>query len=424
MIIKDFQKLKSRISEVASRVDLNDQKIESIKSQVQEILTIVRKEKLAGIKRLTEKFDKKKIDNFKVSCKGCFDKLDPEVQKALQLAAKRIRRFQEVCLPKKYELIDGEDKLEIRFTPLDSVGVYVPGGTAPLVSTLLMTVIPAQVAGVQRIVVISPPNIHLGIHPGILGAADLLGIEEIYQIGGAQGSGALAYGIEEIDLEPVDKIVGPGNLYVTLAKKEVYGIVGIDALYGPSELLIIADENANPISIVNDLMGQLEHGSGFEATCLLTNSQELAEKVIKEFDAILQTQPKKEAIAKAWNQFGIIGVVEKLEECAELSNVFAPEHLEIKVKEYDKLLPLIKHAGAIFLGGSNEALGDYLAGPSHCLPTGRSARFSSGLSVMDFLKRSSLVNMKATKELIEATAILARVEGLEAHAKSAESVGL
>ncbi|MDX1919166.1 MAG: histidinol dehydrogenase, partial [Candidatus Caenarcaniphilales bacterium] len=200
--------------------------------------------------------------------------------------------------------------------------------------------------------------------------------------------------------------------------------VGIDSLYGPSELVIIADSNAKPKHIARDLMSQLEHGSGFEAACLFTNSLDLAEKALEEFNSILADQPRNQLIQKAWQEYGVIGVTETLEQAVELTNLFAPEHLEIKTKNSKELAKKIRNAGAIFLNASNEALGDYLAGPSHCLPTGRSARFSSGLSVVDFMKRINIVDLKPTPELIEATALLARMEGLEAHAQAALSCHL
>lgn len=419
MIVSDFRELKRKVTSVANRLDPDSEQAQIIEQRTKDILHSIRtsNNRLQSVKDFSEKFDGQKVNDFKVSAKGKFQKLTEEKQKAIKLAVSRIQRFQKACLPKEYSLKQGNDSLELSFTPMDSVGIYVPGGSAPLLSTLMMTAIPAQVAGVKRIVVTSPPT----IHDYILAVADFLGVEEIYQIGGAQAIGSLAYGIEEIGLEPVDKIVGPGNPYVTIAKKLVYGKVGIDALYGPSELVVIADDTANPKHIAHDLMSQLEHGSGFEAACLFTNSNELAMTVIEEFEVILNEQPNKVAIKKAWEEYGIVGVTENLEQCIELNNIFAPEHLEVKVKNYKELLPIVRHAGAIFIDKSNEALSDYLAGPSHCLPTGRSARFSSGLSAMDFLKRSSLINLTPTQELIESTAILARMEGLEAHAQAALS---
>lgn len=412
MFIQDFNQLKKQVLKISTR----NQKIgEEIEDKVKNIIAKVRSGGLKAVQELTLEFDKKNINDFKVSSKGFFAQLEPEQQEAVKIAAKRIRAFQEACLPKKYFLEEELGRLEVLFRPLSSVGLYIPGGKAPLVSTLLMTAIPALVAKVERIIIVSPPS----VHKGILAIADYLGLQEIYQIGGVQAIASLAYGLPEIGLESVDKIVGPGNLYVTLAKKLVYGQVGIDALYGPSELVIIADHNQNPQVLAADLMSQLEHGSGLEAACLFTNSKKLAQEVLKQFEQLLANQPNKDAIQKAWQNFGLIGLTENLEEAIELTNIFAPEHLELKVANPENYLDSIKHAGAIFINKSNEALGDYLAGPSHCLPTNRSARFSSGLSVYDFLKRSSLIDLKPNSELIEATAILARLEGLEAHAQAA-----
>ncbi len=411
MIIKQFEELKTKVLSIASR----NQATEEIEKTVKNIIDEVRSGGLKAVQKFTLKFDKKQIDNFKVSSEGAFEQVEPEQQKAIKLAAKRIKAFQEACLPKQYFLEDELGRLEVLFRPLESAGLYIPGGKAPLVSTLLMTAIPALTAKVERIIIVSPPT----IHKGILAVADYLGLKEIYQIGGVQAIGVLAFGLPEIGLEPVDKIAGPGNLYVTLAKKLVYGQVGIDALYGPSELVIIADESQNPKALACDLMSQLEHGSGLEAACLFTNSDQLATAVLKEFETILLNQPNKSAIEKAWQKFGLIGVTENLEQAIELANLFAPEHLELKIENSHKYISAIKHAGAVFTNQSNEALGDYLAGPSHCLPTNRSARFSSGLSVCDFLKRMSLIDLKPNQELIEATAVLARMEGLEAHAQAA-----
>lgn len=415
MIIKDYEQLKERVWKVAERVNFDNPQIAEAEETVKHILRQVKGGGERALRQLTQEFDKKTIANFRVEVNGKFASLSAEAQAAIRLAAERIGRFQQACLPKQYFLEDGLDRLAVMFTPLDAVGIYVPGGTAPLVSTLMMTAIPARIAGVKRIVVVSPPE----ISTAILGVAEFLGLSEIYQIGGAQAVGSLAYGVPEIGLEPVDKIVGPGNLFVTLAKKQVYGQVGIDALYGPSELVIIADKTAEPKVLAADLMSQLEHGSGYEAACLFTTSLGLAHETLDEFEKLLALQPRKDLIEKAWKHYGIIGVLDSLEKCAELSNLFAPEHLELKVSDGSALLNSIKHAGAIFFNNSNEALGDYLAGPSHCLPTGRSARFSSGLSVMDFLKRTSLVDLKPTSELVQATAVLARLEGLEAHAQAA-----
>ncbi len=417
-IINDYSVLEKKVFSLANR--LNEKSSQEIDSKVAQIIASVRSNGKKALIDFSFQFDKQEINNFSVSPIGYWEKLKPEQKNAVKMACERIKRFQEICLPNQnLELTDEYGKLKVIHRSIDSVACYIPGGHAPLISTLMMTAIPALVAEVKRIIILSPPP----IHPFILAVAEYLNLNEIYQIGGAQAIAAAAYGIEEIDLKPVDKIVGPGNLFVTSAKKQVYGQVGIDALYGPSELVIIADEfvdDQKAKQIAHDLMSQLEHGSGWESACLFTNSTQTAQKVLLSFEEILTKQPNKEAIKKAWESFGVIGIADNLEQCVNLSNIFAPEHLELKVKDCQNLLPLIRHAGAIFINDSNEALGDYLAGPSHCLPTGRSARFSSGLSVLDFLKRSSLIDLKPDQNLKQNTAILARMEGLEAHAQAAE----
>ncbi|MDX1918827.1 MAG: histidinol dehydrogenase [Candidatus Caenarcaniphilales bacterium] len=381
--------------------------------RVKEIIEQVRNKGLKAIKEFTSKFDQQMIDDFRVKLNHA-NTLDSKQKAALKLAIDRIRAFQLRSLnqPHQYEVSKG---LEVHLKPLDSVGIYIPGGNAPLFSSALMTVIPAQVAGVKRIIVVSPPP----VHNYIAASLEILGVQEVYQIGGAQAIAALAYGVPELSLSPVDKIVGPGNLFVTLAKKEVFGQVGIDALYGPSELMILADQNADPYQVACDLMSQLEHGSGLEAACLLTTAPELAQNVLIEFDSLLPKQARQTEIQKAWQNNGLIGLCENLSQACELVNLFAPEHLEIKLTDSRSILSKIHNAGAIFLNGSNEALGDYLAGPSHCLPTGRSARYSSGLSVWDFLKRVNVIDIEVTEELKMATALLAQMEGLDAHARSA-----
>lgn len=423
-IITDYTELQTRTQEVANRMSLDSDDIKAKEHNIKNILEDIKHNSLSAIQKYTKQFDNVDIslDNLWQPTSGCFGTLAEHEQNAIKLSVERVRAFNQSCMPSDIVHTNNNnpnDQISIVHRPLDSTGVYIPGGTAPLLSTVIMTVVLAQVAGVQRIVVTSPPT----VHRAVLAVCDYLGIEQVLQLGGVQAIGALAYGIPEAGLEPVDKIVGPGNIFVTLAKKIVFGQVGIDALYGPSELIIIADETANPKQIAHDLMGQLEHGSGLEATGLFTTSIELAQQSLKELELLVEEQPRKEQILQAWTKYGILGVVSSIEQACELSNQFAPEHLELKVQDSENYIPLIKHAGAVFLNNSNEAFGDYLAGASHCLPTGRSARFSSGLSVHDFLKRSSVTKLHPTQELIEATAILARMEGLEAHAQSAESVG-
>lgn len=423
-IITDYTELTKRVQEVANRMSLDTEDIKSKEQNIKNILSAIKKHSLSAVQKYTKQFDNIEItpENIWQSTTNKFQSMESHEQEAIKLSVKRIKAFNQACMPENITHTNNNntnDQISIIHRPLDSVGVYIPGGTAPLLSTVIMTVVLAQVAGVERIIVTSPPE----THSAVLAVCDYLGIEQVLQLGGVQAIGALAYGIPEINLKPVDKIIGPGNIFVTLAKKIVYGQVGIDALYGPSELIIIADETASPKQIAHDLIGQLEHGSGLEATGLFTTSKELAEQALQELNILVQKQPRKEKILQAWNEYGILGVVKNIEQACELSNIFAPEHLELKLQNSEDYIKHIKHAGAIFLNNSNEAFGDYLAGASHCLPTGRSARFSSGLSVHDFLKRTSVTKLHPTQELIEATAILARMEGLEAHAQSAESVG-
>jgi histidinol dehydrogenase len=404
------------VSLLANRLESEDPDLET---KVREIVHRVRTEGAEAVSDLTELLDGHRPQDFRVSPKGYIYELTEEVREAIALATSRVRRFQEVCRPGGCELIDGDDRLAVLFRPLSSVGIYVPGGSAPLLSSLIMTAVPAQVAGVERIAVASPPP----IADSVMAVAEHLGLEEVYCIGGAQAVASLAYGVPDFGLKPVDKIVGPGNRFVTEAKRQLFGKVGIDSLYGPSELAIIADSEASSQAVALDLMSQLEHGSGWEATCLLTDSRDLAVAVEETFWQLLPSQPNRNLIEAAWQRFALIGVVDKLETAVELIDELAPEHLELKVRDPALFLPLIRNAGAIFTGRCNEALGDYLAGPSHCLPTGRTARFASGLGVWDFLKRTSLVDIQASDDLRQATAILARLEGMHAHARAASAFG-
>jgi histidinol dehydrogenase len=302
--------------------------------------------------------------------------------------------------------------------PIRRVGLCVPAGEAPLVSTVLMTAVPAKVAGVSEIVLVSPSRGGNGIDPRMLVAADIAGVGEIYQVGGAHAVAALAYGTESI--EKVDKIVGPGSVWVTLAKKLVFGQVGIEMLAGPSEILILADDGADPRFLAADLLSQAEH-AGEESAVLVTTSERLARKVEAEMAVQAAGLGRRKAISSSLKRFGLIVLVKDLWMGVEVANAKAPEHLELMVRNAESFLPRIQHAGAIFLGAHTpEALGDYLAGPSHVLPTGGTARFSSGLSVEDFLKKSSIIgySSKALEGVAEDVVRLARSEGLDAHAAS------
>lgn len=342
----------------------------------------------------------------------------PQTLKALDVAAKRIEDYHRRQRPVDESYTDGTGaRLGWRFTPLDSVGLYVPGGTASYPSSVLMNAIPAAVAGVGRLVMVTPASGGT-INPLSIEAARLAGVTEIYRIGGAQAVAALAYGTKTI--APVDKIVGPGNAYVAAAKREVFGHVGIDSVAGPSEILVIADADNDPEWIAADLLSQAEHDRVAQAI-LIADNADFARKVDAAVTAALALLPRKDIATASWNDYGTIIVVAHLADAAALADRIAPEHLELAVADPDGFLPFIRHAGAIFLGRyTPEAMGDYIAGPNHVLPTARTARFSSGLSVADFVKRTTLLSLSpASIAVLGPDAIaLAEAEGLEAHARS------
>ena len=337
---------------------------------------------------------------------------------ALKLAADRIELFHAKQKPQDISYVDGQGVgLGLRWNALTSVGLYVPGGKASYPSSVLMNAIPAKVAGVRRRVM-TVPSLNGSLNPLVLAAADLAGVTEIYRIGGAQAVAALAYGTGSI--APVDKIVGPGNAYVATAKKIVYGQVGIDSIAGPSEIVIVADKENNPEWIAYDLLAQAEHDTAAQSI-LITDDKDFSDQVILAVDSILNSLPRAEIARKSWDKHGAVIILESLDDAPRLIDTLAPEHLELAIDDPAKLVDRISHAGAIFLGRyTPEAAGDYVAGPNHVLPTNRSARFSSGLSVFDFLKRTTLVDCnKKSLELIGPAAItLANAEGLDAHAKS------
>lgn len=340
---------------------------------------------------------------------------EPELLRALKIAAKRIADYSEKQLPADLDYTDESGtRLGHRWGALDAVGLYVPGGTAFYPSSVLMNAIPAKVAGVKRLVMVVPSP-EGSLHPALLAAAHIAGIDEIYKIGGAQAVAALAYGTETIS--PVDKIVGPGNAYVAEAKRQVFGTVGIDMIAGPSEIMVIADKNINPQWIAADLLSQAEHDA-LAQSILVTNDKEYALRVEREIETLLATLPRANIASAAWQNYGAIITVESWQEACKLANQIAPEHLELATENAEELLPHIRHAGAIFIGSHTpEAIGDYIAGASHVLPTSRTARFSSGLSVFDFLKRTSLIGCSpASFEALRPHAeVMAHVEGLEAH---------
>jgi histidinol dehydrogenase len=337
---------------------------------------------------------------------------------ALDLAARRIETYHRRQVPEDVWFTDDTGaKLGWRWTALDSVGLYVPGGTAAYPSSVLMNAMPAQVAGVGRLVMVTPAS-GGKINPLVLAAAKRAGITEIYRVGGAQAVAALAYGTATIS--PVDKIVGPGNAYVAAAKREVFGQVGIDSIAGPSEILVVSDSASNPDWIAADLLSQAEHDPSSQCI-LITDNEAFAEKVALAAENALRLLPREKIARASWDRNGAIIIVAKLDDAAALIDRVAPEHLEIATADPELLLKRVRHAGAIFLGRyTPEAMGDYIAGPNHVLPTSRTARFSSGLSVLDILKRTTLLQCEpdTIAKLGPDAITLAEAEGLDAHARS------
>jgi len=370
----------------------------------------------------TAQFDRAKLSSLQVTSEEiqkAYELVDEQVLNALKSAMKNIQSFHEK--QKRNSWLQPEESGTILgqlIRPLHRVGVYVPGGTAPLVSTVLMNVIPAKIAGVEEIAMFTPPLSDGTINPGMLVAADLLGVNEIYKVGGAQAIAAAAYGTESI--APVDKIVGPGNIYVALAKREVFGLVDIDMIAGPSDIVVLADQNQNPSYIAADLLSQAEHDTRSAVVCV-TNSKELAEKIQQEVERQVEQLPRRDIARAALEGYGAIYVTETLDEAVDVVNQLAPEHLEVLVESPFDWVGKIKNAGAIFLGEySTEPVGDYFAGPNHVLPTNGTSRFSSPLSVDDFVKKSSLIYYSKNDLMQHADQImtLARYEGLEAHARA------
>ena len=375
-----------------------------------------------ALRSYTKKFDGADLEQFRVTkaeLEGAYAEIDDEVLAALRQAITNIFDFHERQKRQSW-MTTKEDGtiLGQKVTPLDSVGTYVPGGKAAYPSSIMMNVIPAQVAGVKRIVMVSPADATGALPASVLVTANELGVEEIYKVGGAQAVAALAYGTGSI--KPVDKITGPGNIYVALAKRAVFGKVDIDMIAGPSEIVVLADDTANPGFIAADLLSQAEHDEQASAV-LVTPSTQLAEAVAKEVETQLATLPKRAIAEASIRDYGAIYVARDLAEAVDVVNELAPEHLELLTEEPMKLVGKIRHAGAIFVGPySSEPVGDYFAGPNHVLPTNGTARFSSPLNVDDFTKKTSIISY--SKEAIEANgkqiAALARLEGLEAHARA------
>ena len=398
----------------------------SVDQVVENIIKKIKDDSDSGLLKLTQKYD-----NFKVSdvnqlfvrseeIEKSKKMVDPKVLSSLKSAIKRIKDYHKRQIPKNDLFRDKHGVLlGGLWNPIESVGLYVPGGTAAYPSSLIMNAVPAIVAGVRRIV-IAVPAINGILNPVILACASLLGIKEIYKIGGAQAVAALAIGTKKI--KKVDKIVGPGNAYVATAKKKLFGIVGIDMIAGPSEILIIADKNNNPEHIAIDLLSQAEHDK-LAQSILITDDENFANEVMDEIKILLKKLDRKEIASESWNNYGVVIISKSIQSSIPLANEIAPEHLELAIDNSTKYLDKIKNAGAVFLGKyTPEAIGDYVAGPNHVLPTDRTAKFSSGLNVLDFFKRTSIVscNSENLKKIGKDAIILANQEGLQAHALSIE----
>ena len=396
-----------KLEKIYNRGQLRQVRVEE---KVRKIIDDVRLFGDEAIFKYTRKFDKVKLNQrqlrvSQIEISGAYANISPNFVSSLKVIIENVNRFYRKQLRKSWRIKGTEGVvLGENYTPLERVGVYIPAGTAPLVSTVYMTVLPAKLAGVKKIVLVSPPDKNGYINPHILVIADLLKVDEIYRVGGAQGIAALAYGTKTIPR--VDKIVGPGNIYVSEAKRQVFGIVDIDMIAGPTELVVIANRFSDPKFIVADLRAQAEHAKGL--AILITNSKSLAKEVKSQLDG----------------DNGYIILTKDLKQAAEIANKIAPEHLEILVQNPKKLLKDIKNAGAIFLGPySPVALGDYVAGPSHVLPTQGTARFFSGLNVTDFIKSNHIISYskKALEKIREPLEKIAGIEGLQKHVDSVKS---
>ena len=414
---------KIKFDNLLKKRDKDDEKIDKI---VSKIICDVRKNSDNALLRLTNKLDKsnfKKIKDLIVKdseFEKCFQDLSSSTKFSLNKAISRIKSYHKKQMPKNIMYKDKEGVvLGGIWNPMESVGLYVPGGKAAYPSSLIMNAVPAIVAGVERIVV-TVPAVSGETNSLVLACCKLLGIKEVYKIGGAQAISALALGTKTI--KKVDKIFGPGNAYVASAKKQFFGTVGIDMIAGPSEVLVVADSKNNPDHIAIDLLAQAEHDE-LAQSILITDDKNFSDKVIKSINNFLKNLERRKIARSSWNNFGAVIICDDLNKSVELINKIAPEHLEIAVEKPKKFLKKIRNAGAIFLGRfTPEAVGDYIAGPNHVLPTDRTARFSSGLNLLDYLKRSSVVecNKRNLSRIGKDAINLAYEEGLQAHALSIE----
>lgn len=395
-----------------------------IEQQVREIIDTVIAKGDAALRDYSEKFDGVQLTELKVSDEAltkAYNSLDPALKEALEVAKRNIEAFHKRQIDQSFIDLDTPGIVRgQKVTPLKRVGIYVPGGTAAYPSTILMCALPAKIAGVKEVIMVTPPQKE-GIAPIVLGAAKLAGVDAVYQVGGAQAVGALAYGTESIP--KVDKIVGPGNIYVATAKRQVFGQVSIDMIAGPSEIGILADETANPVHLAADLLSQAEHDKRARAI-LITDSEVLAYAVSDEVARQLEELPRKDIAKVAIEERSFIAIMDSVADMFTLMNEVAPEHLEIQLNNASDYLSLVENAGSVFLGSyTAEPLGDYMGGPNHVLPTSGTARFSSPLGVYDFVKRTAFMQFSKERlaELAPHIATLARTEGLEGHARSIEN---
>ncbi|MBW4559746.1 MAG: histidinol dehydrogenase [Mojavia pulchra JT2-VF2] len=421
-IITQQADVRAELQRICDRT--HDEQVLHKEATVREVLQAVKRQGNKAVLHYTAEFDNQTLRPEELRVTGseldaAYQQVSKELLQAIRLACQQIEAFHRQRVPKSWVHFGDDDiVLGKRYTPVDRAGLYVPGGRAAYPSTVLMNAIPAKIAGVPRVVMVTPPGVGKAIHPAVLVAAQEANVQEIYRVGGAQAIAALAYGTETIP--KVNIITGPGNIYVTLAKKLVYGTVGIDSLAGSGEMLIIADETANPVHIAADLLAQAEHDP-MAAAILLTTDAAVAKNAQVAVERQLVDHPRRIDTEKAIAHYGLIVIVESLEAAAELSNEFAPEHLKLEIKDPWALLSEIRHAGAIFLGNSTpEAVGQYLAGPNHTLPTSGAARYTSALGVETFLKHSSIIQYSQTalQKVAGAIDVLATAEDLPSHADS------
>ena len=418
--VRDVQQAEAELQRLTRRTKSGQQK--EVQERVESILTAVRERGDAALCEFTERFDGFRPDPVAVpqqQLEQAWKDLPDNLRDALELAHRRISEFHQRQRPQdiRMEGAHGE-QLGRRWRPVQRAGLYVPGGRAAYPSTVLMNAVPARVAGVEQVVICSPAGADGQVNPVVLAAAYLAGVHTVMRLGGAQAIAAMAFGTESVP--KVDVISGPGNIYVTLAKQAVYGQVGIDSLAGPSEVLVIADHTAKPEQVAADLLAQAEHDP-LASSVLITTSHQLADVIGATISEQLETHPRRDICEASLRDWGLVVVCDDLETCAQLSDSFAPEHLELLVERPEALADRIKHAGAIFLGPwSPEAVGDYLAGPNHTLPTCAAARFSGALSVETFMRHSSMIQFNRTALEATASAVceLAESEGLHSHAES------